>query len=395
MSDGFKLIRAKRIIDGIATFSIIDGAIVVKNDRISFVGKACDIPHEMKSGAILELGQDTVMPGMINSHGHLHVIPSLDATGQHNEQQHRDSMVLKTIRSVANLRKEVETGVTTLRVLGEHEYLDLECKRGVEEGIIPGPRLLCAGLGIRATHGHGFMGTSFTGVEEVRRAVRENIAKGVDVIKIFITGGIFDADFRVESYFYSEEEIRAVVEEAHRVGCAVAAHAMGGPGLIQALKNGVDTIEHAYYLTDEAIELFLKTGAYLIATYAREWDPKTVPRDAKSQKKHMEWVEGLHRTFSKAVKSGVRFGVGTDGRLGIMAKAAEILVELGLTPLESIWAVTKYSAEACRVIDNVGTLEVGKFADIISIEGDPTEDIKSLRKVNMVMKGGIIVKNSA
>jgi imidazolonepropionase-like amidohydrolase len=255
------LIKGGLLIDGKGGAPIVTGAVLIEGPRIVGIGKA-EAFQGCKDAKVLDCGDQTLLPGLIDCHNHLSLDPRLD------DYLHRMTAPIPamTLRACETMKIDLRSGVTTSRCMGDRGFLDVECKKAVEAGRIEGPRLIVATRGIRAFHGHGFVGYPFGGPDQIRDAVRENILAGADLIKIFITGtlrgpkGIF-------SYF-SKEEIRTAVDEAHRAGLSVATHCIGGTGLEWALETGIDVIEHGYYLTEPEIDLFVKSGRWLVMTPA-------------------------------------------------------------------------------------------------------------------------------
>jgi imidazolonepropionase-like amidohydrolase len=277
-----------------------------------------------------------------------------------------------------------------LRVVGEFNGLDLYVRRAVEEGVIPGPRLLVAGSPLTSSNGHG-LGTIVDGEDAVRRAVRTNLHAGVDLIKIFVTGGLASLETSLDYCGFTEREVRAAVEEAHRGGKRVAAHAQGGDGIAMALSAGADTIEHGTSLSKREVELFLATDAMLVCTYALLLHPDGLERRFGSsgvRERVLAARETAPRSFAQVVEAGVRYAVGTDNMIGHIGYELQCLVRFGATPMQAIVAATSNGARALGLADRLGTLEPGKIADIISVEGDPVSDLTSLYNVRLIMRGG-------
>jgi len=250
------LVRGGLVIDGTGGPPIEKGAILIEGQRIIRVGKEEEF-REKTVVPVLDCSDQTLLAGLIDCHNHLSLDPTLD----NYLYRMNDSIPELTLRATKTMAVDLQSGVTTSRCLGDRGFLDVECKKAVNSGLVPGPRLLIATRGVRALHGHGFVGYPFGGVEQIRTAVRENLAAGADVIKIFITGTLRGPK-EIPSFF-SKEEIQAAVDEAHRVGIPVATHCIGGTGFEWALETGIDTIEHGYFLTDKEIDLLAKSGKWL------------------------------------------------------------------------------------------------------------------------------------
>jgi imidazolonepropionase-like amidohydrolase len=384
---GRLVLRAGRLFDGTGAEVIPNAAILVEEDRIVAVGGAADVAAPADAETI-DLGDRFVMPGLIDAHSHASIIPGLGdqmaQLSQPIEQQ--------LLRAVGNLRRDLRAGTTTMRVMGEEHFLDVAVRRAIEEGQIPGPRLLIACRGITATNGHGRALSAFDGEDEVRRGVRENFRAGADFIKLFATGGVSSANTGLDYAVYSRAEIRAAVEEAERVGSYVAAHAHGGTGLRLALEEGVRTIEHGALVSDEDVELLLAKDAWLISTLSIVYHPTGIEQgDARrpailAKLNHAREV--VAERFPRVLRSGVRFAVGTDSMHGLLPFELRKLVDLGVSPTDALQAATSRGAAACRIDDRVGTLQPGKLADIIAMPGDPLADISAVSRVDFVMKAG-------
>ncbi len=376
---GKVLIRGRLVIDGLGSPPIERGAILIEGERILGVGKE----EEFKGAAnihVMDCSGQTLLPGFIDCHNHL----SLDPRLENYLYRMADPIPTLTLRACESMKIDLRSGVTTSRCLGDKGFLDLECKKAVSEGSIEGPRLLIATRGIRALHGHGFVGYPFSGVEQVRGAVRENLAAGADVIKIFITGTLRDP--RGIPSFFSKEEIQAAVDEAHRVGIPVATHCIGGVGLEWALELGIDTIEHGYFLTDKEIELLSKSHSWLVMTpsiFFTDARIRTLPPHLIEG--HLQQRDEVGQRMKAAIRAGVKFAVGTDAMHGGLAQEMKYLVDFGATPGQALMAATYHAARVCRFEDSIGTLELGKFADIIGVEGNPLEDIGALKRVKTVI----------
>jgi imidazolonepropionase-like amidohydrolase len=380
--DNKTLIKGRLLIDGTGNPPIQKCAIVIQGERIVGVGREEEFAG-IANLRVLDCGEQTLLPGLIDCHNHLSLDPRLD----NYLYRMSDPIPALTLRACETMKIDLQSGDTTARCLGDKGFLDVECKKAVAEGRIEGPHLLVATRGLRAVHGHGFVGYPFGGVEQIRNAVRENLAQGADLIKIFITGTLRDPK-GIPSY-YSKEEIQAAVEEAHRVGVPVATHCIGGIGLEWAVEAGIDTIEHGYFLTDQEINLLLRSDRWLVMT------PSIFFTDARIQTLPPHLIDGhlRHREevadrMKAAIKAGVRFAVGTDGMHGGLSQEIRYLTDFGATPMQALMAATSKAAKACGLEQSVGTLESGKYADIIGVEGNPLEDIEALKRVKTVISRG-------
>jgi imidazolonepropionase-like amidohydrolase len=384
-----RLIRCGRLFDATDGAVRPDAVVVVDGPRIAAVGPAATTPAP-PGAEVIDLGRAFVMPGLVDAHSHISIVPGRgDQLGQL-----REPPVRQALRSVANLRRDLAAGTTTMRVMAEEHFLDVDVREAIGAGTVPGPRLLCATRGITASNGHGRALSSFDGVDGIRRGVRENLQRGADHIKIFTTGGVSSAATTLQAAGYSREEIRTAVEEAARAGTYVAAHAHGGPGLRLALEEGVATIEHGALATEEDVALMIERRAWLVCTFGVLFHPTGIEqgdRDRPAILDKVRWARDVvTRNFPGLLRSGVRFAVGTDSMHGLMAFELETLVRFGVTLRDALLAATRGGAEACRVDGEVGTLEPGKRADLIAVDGDPLADITALRRVALVMKNGIV-----
>jgi imidazolonepropionase-like amidohydrolase len=378
------LIRGGLVIDGTGGPPIDKGAILIEGQRIIGVGKEEEF-REKADIQVLDCSDQTLLPGLIDCHNHLSLDPTLD----NYLYRMNDSIPELTLRATTTMAVDLQSGVTTSRCLGDKGFLDVECKKAVNSGLVPGPRLLIATRGIRALHGHGFVGYPFGGIEQIRTVVRENLAAGADLIKIYITGTLRGSK-GIPSYF-SKEEIQAAVDEAHRLGIPVATHCIGGIGFEWAIETGIDTIEHGYFLTDREINLLVKSDKWLVMT------PSIFFTDARIQTLPTNLIDGhLHQRDEVAqqmragIKAGIKFAVGTDGMHGGLAQEIQYLVDFGATPNQALMAATYHAAKVCGLEKSIGTLEIGKFGDIIGVKGNPLEDIGALKRVKTVVSRGEI-----
>jgi imidazolonepropionase-like amidohydrolase len=297
------------------------------------------------------------------------------------------------LRAIPNVRKDLLSGVTTMRVVGEEHFLDIDIRDAVAAGRIPSPRLRVATRPIAARHGHGTALTASDGPDEIRRHIRENLAAGADLIKFFATGGTSSARAAADTCFYSPEEIRLIAEDAHRDGRPVAVHAHGGAAIRWCVEAGVDTIEHGKLCTREDFNMMRKAGTWLVSNHAISFHPEGIEGGDGGNPRIMEKL-GISRsrspqTFGFALESGVRWALGTDSMHGLLWFEAQKAVEFGASREQALAGVTRNAAEAIGMLDLVGTLEVGKRADIVSLRGDPLQDIAALRTVGLVMKDGL------
>jgi len=384
-----RAIRCGTLFDGTGAPPVRDAVVVVDEGRIAAVGRAGGIAVPPAAEA-LDLGNRFVMPGLIDCHTHASIVPGLgDQLGQLCR-----GPAPQALAATRNLRKDLAAGTTTMRIMGEEHFVDVDVRDAIEAGTIVGPRLLVAGRGLAANNGHGRALTSYDGVDDVRRGARENLRKGADHVKIFVTGGVSSPGTTPTSSAYTREEIRAAVEEAERVGTYAAAHAHGGPGLRLAVQEGVRTIEHGALASDEDIALMIERGVWLICTFSIFMHPTGIEQGDGQRAAIMDKVRWARRVvgenFPRHLASGVRFACGTDSMHGLMPFELQTLVRLGVSPHNALLAGTRWGAEACRIDGEVGTLEPGKRADLVAVDGDPLKDIAALERASLVMRDGVI-----
>jgi imidazolonepropionase-like amidohydrolase len=383
------LICARGLIDGTGTGYRPNYALLVERERILRVGEKEAL--QLEAERLLELGDTVLLPGFVDAHTHITIRPG--EGDQHG--QLRAPPVRQALRGVENLRKVLHSGVTTIRVMGERDGIDLEFKRAIAAGEIPGPRLRVATQALSATHGHGVALGCADGKDGLRKAVRENISLGADHIKIFVTGGVSSGGKDLYAYHYSREEIRVVVEEAHRASLPVAAHAHGGDGVSICAEEGVDSIEHGALLTPDNIAKMLEHRTSLVLTNAIAFHPTGIEQgdagDATILEKMRKVRQTVEETFEGVRGSGLPFALGTDSMHGLFGYEMAWLVARGLTPEEAVIAGTRRGAEVLRLAGDIGTLEVGKLADIVAVRGNPLEDIQAVNDVAVVIKEGRVL----
>lgn len=379
------VIRCGKFFDGTGSDPIVGATLVVEEGRV----RDTQPPPEAQ---VIDLSDRFVMPGLIDAHTHLSIIPAKgNQLGQLREPPGKQAL-----RIVGNLRKDLDAGTTTLRIMGEEDWLDVYTRQAIAEGDIDGPRILIATRGLAPTNGHGRGREGFDGPDELRRAARTNLAQGADFLKLFATGGVASGS-GLDTSAFSLDEVRTVVEEAERKGTYVAAHAHGGPGLRTAAEGGVRTIEHAAVATAEDIDCMVKHNCWVIATYSILFRPDGIELGDAANPTIMEKVRWARETVAVSARqifaSGLRVALGTDSMHGNMAFEVQTAIRFGMSPKQALIAATASGAEALRIEDQVGTLTAGKAADIIAVEGDPLEDPTALDRVRFVMKEGRILRN--
>ena len=406
------VIKAGRLIDTKAGTVLKDQAIVVEGERIKTVGPSREILEKLPAGAtIVDLSGSTVLPGLIDCH--THVLLQGDITvADYDEQLLKESIPFRTIRATVAAKIALTNGFTAIRDLETEGamYADVDVKKAIEKGIIPGPRMFVATRAFSATGMYPLLGYSWElrmpegvqivdGPDAIRKAVREQVKFGADWIKFYSDRKYYLKDGVLRSKVnFTEAEMNAMVEEAHRLDRRVAAHAMGRDGILAALKAGADTIEHGNGLEEESIDLMVKAGAYWCPTiYVTVWVAEG--RAAAGAPIWKDMIELERKAFGLAVKKGVKIAYGTDvGGYSWnenMAKEFAYMVKYGMTPMKAIQSATVVASELLQAEEDLGSITKGKYADIIAVSGDPSEDITELQRVKFVMKGGVIHKQEA
>lgn len=401
--DGNVLIRAARLLDVRTGKWIENPAIRVENGRITAVTAGGQpAPGER----VVDLAGMSLLPGLIDMHTHLDSDPSY---GGYTHLQYTDRFW--SMLSVKHAGETLDAGFTTVRNVGADAWNDIGLRQAVDEGKIRGPRIVTAGYAFGATGGHcdsTFFPPSFDAKspynadspDEARKRVREIRKHGAQVIKICATGGVFSRNTEPGQQQMREEEMRAVVEEAHQWGLKVAAHAHGASGINAAIRAGVDTIEHASLIDAEGIELAKKNGTWLsMDIYNTEYTQSEGRKNGVLEdnlRKDREVADIQRENFRRAHQAGVRMVYGTDAgvhRHGDNGRQFQWMVRYGMTPLQAIQAATVNSAEALGRND-VGVAEAGRWADFVAVSGDPTADVRLLEAIPVVIKGGVVEKDA-
>lgn len=377
------ILKAKNIIAGENLELVENGAVKVEDGKIAEIYEnAALIPEEWKD-QVVDLGEKTLIPGMIDCHNHL----ALDTRLENHLVKMNDCECEQTLRAIKTMKDDLVSGVTTSRCLGDRFYVDVTCKKAQQEGRIVGPKLVVSGIGMRASHGHGYVGMPFNGPEEFRRQARENIAHGVDFLKVFMTKVINATPFIY--HFMSPEELRAVVQEARSVGITTACHCSGGQGLDDCLDAGIDCLEHVYYITKEQVERVRKEDRWVVYTPSYALNDELLfkfsPQDREGSLREKEIICNCLRG---AIEGGLKFGIGTDGIHQGLAQEAKYISELGASNKDVLAGVTVNAARLCGVSKKTGSITKGLAADLVAVDGNPLEDITALKRVMAVYQDG-------
>jgi len=404
---GVTVIRAARLIDGRGGEPLAPAMVRIEGDKIAAIGSSLPVP----SGAhLISLGGATLLPGFIDLHTHL--------TGR--SDVHWEDALLKTTPAEDALwgahwaLVTLMAGFTTVRDMGcDWPYTDVALRNAIEAGAVPGPRMLVAGAYVSSTGGAGdalqfspyvqvpLVHNLADGPEEITKAVRTNFKNGADFIKILATGAVLSKGIPPGAQQYSDEEIRAAVVEAQRWGRDVAAHAHGSEGIKAAIRAGVHTIDHGSGLDDEAVAL-LKShpNTYYVPTLALlefNLDEKRASVIPPAEMERMRQLRSMAEAgFRRALAAGLPIGLGTDAPViphGLNAREFRTRVALGEKPMASLVSATRINAEIIHWQDRIGTVEVGKLADLVAVPGDPLADIKVTERVGFVMKGGVVYRS--
>lgn len=399
-------VRAGKLIDGKSDHPIANALILVEDGKITSVTAGGTAPAGVE---VVDLSHATVLPGLMDLH--THVLLQGDVTAaDYDEQLLKQSIPYRAILAARNARIALDHGFTTLRDLETEGamYADVDVKMAIQRGEVPGPRIFTSTRAMTPTGMYPLLGYSWEiqvphgvqfvdGVEGARLAVREQISHGADWIKYYSDRGYF---FTPDGVLHSkvnfrDDEARAIVEEAHRLGHKVAAHSIGSDGIAASLRAGVDSIEHGDGYTDELLDLTVKQGAY--------WCPTVMVGAYVAPGRSGNWVKMVdleRKAFGQGVKKGVKIVMGTDAG-GFPwtdpnlneAKEFHYYVDYGMTPMQAIRSGTAVGAEMLGWSDRLGSVEPGKLADLVAVAGDPLSDITELERVRFVMKEGIVYKN--
>lgn len=330
------------------------------------------------------------MPGMIECHNHL----SIDATiPEHLELLAWSTECELTLIALDGFRKDLMSGVTTARCMGDRFYIDVTLKKLIQQGKVTGPKLLAAGIGMKGSHGAGYIGAPHCGVEEIRKTTRENLKKGVDLLKLFITPGVPDPDSEFVPSFLSLEEIAMAVNEGAKKNTPVAAHCIGGQGLKDCIDGGVQVIEHMYMCTPQDAEWLAKSNCVVDFTSGIFLDPtREETLSANNAYRVRKNRPRVRERLKLLMSTGVPYVLGTDAYHGYLYREVGYAVELGSDVVTALKGVTSNAAKVCGLGDKIGSLKKGYVADIIAVDGNPLMDVTCLSKVPFVMQDGKVMK---
>ena len=383
-----------RLVDG--TGRVWDSAAVqIDGARIAAVTEAVD--PAAGDGEVLDLAGKTVMPGMINAHTHL----CLDGSPDSDAAWRARSLTENVLVTANHARATLRAGVTTVRDLGGLDLVDLGMRDSINAGLVPGPRMLVSGRLLCMTGGHGWsFGREVDGPAEARKGAREQLKAGADVIKVMATGGVMTRGVEPGSAQLTYEEMRAAVEEAEKAGKITATHAQGTAGIKAAIRAGIGSIEHGFFLDSEAIDMMLEREVFFVPTLAALYyilqagTEAGIPAFMVEKSRRAE--EAQLDSFRRAREAGVLIAAGNDGGTPFntsdnLAGELECMVRTGMDPAEALDAAHGQGAKLLRLEDEIGTVEAGKLADLVVLDADPLADISAVRQVYMVVKGGQVV----
>lgn len=407
------VLKSARLYDGKSNRMVSPGVVIVQGNMIAAIGPAAVVPAD---AIVIDLGEATLLPGFIDAHTHLGW-PYAASYDQREMERMRKNAPELALDATVWVRKTLLAGFTTVRDLGSSDFIDVALRNAVADGSIIGPRMLVAVKGIGATGGHaddlsGYRYNLFgresgiedgvaDGPEQIRKAVRWVVKNGADVVKVHVTGGVLSLTDDVQKPQLTQEEVNALVDEAHAMGRKTAAHAHSSEGARRAIRAGIDSIEHGTFLDDETLDMMKSRGTVLVPTLMGIQGLKERLQNGTNlppaiQAKARAAIASMNSTMARAIAKGVIIGLGTDASVYPHGRNAEEfghLVEMGMKPLDAIRAGTSVDANLLGMADKIGTLEPGRLADIVAVPGDPSIQIRQVEKVFFVMKDGVIYRN--
>jgi imidazolonepropionase-like amidohydrolase len=407
------VLRAARLFDGKSDSLITPGVVVVTGGKIAGVGSSAKVPADAE---VIDLGDATLLPGLIDAHTHL-TFPYSDDYNRAELDTLRKTVAEKALDASVNARVTLMAGITTVRDVGSSDFLDVGLRNAIAKGDVPGPRMLVTVHALGATGGHcdsqdGFHAGLFghesgpldgviNGPDQARYAVRLDHKYGADMIKVCASGGVLSPTDDVDTPQLTQEELNAIVDEAHALRRKTAAHAHGAEAAKRAIRAGIDSIEHWSFLDDEALDMMKARGTYLVPTLMavqglqEKFDrgiyvPPAIAAKARAA------IAAIRSTFQRALAKGVKIGMGTDAGVyphGRNTEEFHQMVDLGMKPAAALRAGTSADADLLGLADKVGSLEAGRLADVVAVPGDPLQNIRQTEHVFFVMKEGVIYKN--
>ncbi len=406
------VLKASRLFDGKGDAVVSPGVLVIAGGKIVRMGAGAEIPADAK---VIDLGDATLLPGFMDAHTHV----TMEMTKDHREDllhSMRLTVPEQTLEASVYAKRTLLAGFTTVRNVGASDAIDIGLRNAIRRGLVAGPRMITAGAALGTTGGHcddtsgmrqGLLkepGPSegiANSPEQFREAVRLQFKYGADMIKVCATGGVLSLADDVDSPQLTQEELNALVDEAHARHKKTAAHAHGNEGAKRAVLAGIDSIEHGSFLKSETMDLMIQRGTVLIPTLmAPDWILSSMEKgmviDPHVGAKAREAGAQIDKMIALAVKKGVKIGFGTDSGVsphGLNAREFALLVKGGMTPAQALRAATSVDAELLGIAAQVGTLEPGKLADVVAVPGDPLRDIRATERVLFVMKEGVIYRN--
>jgi imidazolonepropionase-like amidohydrolase len=407
------VLKAARLFDGKSNSLVSPGLIIVAGDKIVAVGSAATIP----AGAeVIDLGDATLLPGFIDAHTHL-TMPYSDDYKQARLDSLQKPIAERALDASVNARVTLMAGFTTVRDVGSTDYMDVGLRNAIRNGDVPGPRMLVTVHAIGSTGGHcdhqggyreGLFGHEsgpldgvINGADQARYAVRLDHKYGADLIKVCASGGVLSPTDDVDTPQLTQEELNAIVDEAHALRRKTAAHAHGAEAAKRAIRAGIDSIEHGSFLDDEALDMMKEHGTYLVPTLMaiqgiQEKFDRGVYMPPAIADKARAATKAIHSTFQRALAKGVKIGLGTDAAVyphGRNAEEFHQMVDLGMKSVDALKAGTSADSELLGLADKIGSLEANKLADVVAVSGDPIQNIRQTEHVFFVMKEGVIFKN--